>query len=54
MSKKFSVPVQKGPINPTRPPPSKMQTRMEKDIEDYKHDVMRRDGMTLRTHIPKK
>lgn len=54
MTKKSSVPVQKGPINPTSPPPSKMQTRMEKEMEDSYHNAMRRDGMTMRLHTPKR
>jgi len=52
--KKSSVPVQKGKINPTSPPPEKMKSRLYKDVEDASHDAMRKSGMTMRMHTPKR
>ena len=53
MAKKFSVPVQKGKLTPALPPTSKMQTRIEKEVMDSSHGALRRDGMTLKLHVPK-
>jgi hypothetical protein len=51
MSRKIEE--QKGAINPSSPPTSKMQTYDERVASTRAENALRRDGQTLSLHIPK-
>lgn len=51
MVKKFSIPVQKIPISILQT--QKTMTRKEKVEESIRENTLRRDGQTLKIHVPK-
>ena len=48
------VPVQKGPVECALPRTSKMQTYEERVRETRAENALKRDGQTLKLHVPKK
>lgn len=51
MTKKFSLPVQKGPLSILQT--QKTMTRAEKVDESIRENTLRRDGQMLKIHTPK-